>query len=71
MDADAALMCAWGLGMDGGGWSDSVMGEAERLLPDLLRAGYAATDDDADTWWFTPKGVARAEQLETMPDRVQ
>jgi hypothetical protein len=33
MDADAALMCAWGLGMDGGGWSDSVMGEAERLLP--------------------------------------
>jgi hypothetical protein len=71
MDADVTLMRAWGLGMDGAGWSDSVMDEAERLLPELLSAGYAATDVDADTWWFTPKGVARAEQLETTPGRVQ
>jgi hypothetical protein len=64
MDADAALMVAWELGIGGAGWTGAVMDEVERLLPTLLQAGYAATDEEAATWWFTDKGVARAEQLE-------
>jgi hypothetical protein len=39
------------------------MEEAEELLPALLEAGYAAVDDDAGTWWFTPEGTVRAEEL--------
>jgi hypothetical protein len=39
------------------------MTEAEELLPALLEAGYAAVDDEAGTWWFTPEGVARAAGL--------
>jgi hypothetical protein len=64
MDADAALIQAWELGMDEAGWTDAVMDEAERLLPILIQAGYAATDAEKWTWWFTDKGVARAEELE-------
>ena len=64
MDADAALMEAWDLGMDDAGWTDEVMEKAERLLPTLLAAGYAESDEAAAIWWFTPKGVARAEKLE-------
>jgi hypothetical protein len=64
MDADTALLRAWNLGMDDEGWSDAVIDEAEPLIPILVKAGYAATDDDAQTWWFTAEGVARAEQLE-------
>ena len=45
--------------------------EAEELLPTLLEAGYAATDDEAGTWWFTAEGVARAEQLEPESDSLQ
>jgi hypothetical protein len=70
MDADAALMAAWDLGMDDNGWTDEVEEEAERLLPTLLASGYVAVDDAYDdetsayyTWWFTPKGVARAHEL--------
>ena len=64
MDVDETLMAAWNLGMDDEGWTDAVMEEAERLLPMLVDAGYAATDDQAGTWWFTPAGVAQATVLE-------
>jgi hypothetical protein len=64
VDADTALMRAYNLGMDDAGWTDAVMDEAEELLPTLLEAGYAASDDEAGTWWFTAEGVARAEELE-------
>jgi hypothetical protein len=63
MDVDSALTQAWDLGMEEAGSNDAVIEEAERLLPALLSAGYAAAGDDADTWWFTREGVARAEQL--------
>lgn len=33
----------------------------DELLPTLIQAGYADTDDH--TWHFTPKGVARADEL--------
>lgn len=64
VDADTALMRAYNLGMDDAGWTDAVMDEAEELLPTLLEAGYAATDDEAGTWRFTAEGVARAKELE-------
>lgn len=63
MDPDDALMEAWNLGMDDAGWSDAVMDEAERLLPILVQAGYAETK--GSTWNFTPKGVARAMELQS------
>jgi hypothetical protein len=47
------------------------MEEAERLLPILVEAGYAATNDVAETWWFTEKGVARAEAIEEAADQSQ
>jgi hypothetical protein len=62
---DRALMQAWELGHEGG-WTDAVMDEAERLMPTLLRHGYAAVDEEACTWWFTEQGIARAEELETV-----
>ena len=40
-DADTALLRAWNLGSGQGGWSDTVMTEAEVLLPILVAAGYA------------------------------
>lgn len=58
-------MRAWELGMDEEGLTDAVMDEGELLLPALLDAGYVVADDEAGTWWFTPEGVARAEELET------
>ena len=68
MDRDVALLRAWNLGMDDEGWSDEVMGEADKLLPVLLEAGWVSVDDEACTWAFTPEGVARAEELETRGD---
>ena len=62
MTADEALLKAWLLGEGEDGWSDAVMAEAERLLPTLLAAGYAETEQA--TWKFTPKGAARAMELE-------
>jgi len=62
MDADAALMRAWDLGMGDAGWTAEVMAIADQLLPTLVAAGYAVADQH--TWRFTPKGVARAEELE-------
>jgi hypothetical protein len=63
MDADEALIRAFNLGMDDAGWTEEVMDEAERLLPTLVAAGYAARDDEANTWWFTKKGVARHNEI--------
>jgi hypothetical protein len=57
VDADSALIRAWELGMDEDGWTDAVMEKAELLLPILLEAGYAATDDDLNSWSFTAEGV--------------
>lgn len=71
MDADEALMRAWNLGMDEAGWTDAVMEEAERLLPILVAAGYAATDDVAGTWWFSNEGVERAEEIEKARSQPQ
>ena len=67
MDADEALLRAWNLGLDEAGWTDEVTEEAGTLLPTLLAAGYAAIQEQAWTWWFTEKGIARAEKLEGSP----
>jgi hypothetical protein len=63
MDPDEALVRAYDLGMDDAGWTEEVMDEAELLLPTLVTAGYAARDDEANTWWFTQKGVARHNEI--------
>ncbi len=55
-------MEAYGLGMDDAGWTEAVMNRAAELLPTLVAAGYAS--EDADTWRFTPEGVARIDELE-------
>jgi hypothetical protein len=68
VDADSALIRAWELGMDEDGWTDAVMEKAELLLPILLEAGYAATDDDLNSWSFTAEGVERADQIERSKD---
>jgi hypothetical protein len=62
VDPDEALIEAWNLGEGEEGWSDDVMEAAEHLLPILVAAGYAETKNA--TWNFTPKGVARAMELE-------
>ena len=49
--------------MDDAGWTDEVMDKAEELLPTLVEAGYVAVDDNAHTWRFTKKGVARADEI--------
>jgi hypothetical protein len=62
MDDDQALIQAWRLGEGEDGWSEAAMEAAEHLLPQLLSAGYVETKDA--TWNFTPKGVARAMEIE-------
>jgi hypothetical protein len=57
--ADQALIEAWELSL--ADHTDQVEDRFEELLPALVRAGYAETDDF--TWRFTPKGVARADEL--------
>jgi hypothetical protein len=71
MDADAALLQAYDLGMDEAGWTEEVMEEAEKLLPALVAAGYAAVNDETSTsytWRFTPAGVARIRELRPEED---
>jgi hypothetical protein len=63
VDADTALIRAWNLGMDDAGCTDEVMEKAEALTPTLVEAGYVAVDDEAGTWWFTKKGVARVDEI--------
>jgi hypothetical protein len=70
MDADTALIRAWDLGMDDAGWTEEVMEEADKLLPILVAAGYAAVDNETSTsytWRFTEKGVARVDEIESGP----
>jgi hypothetical protein len=62
MTPDEALLKAWLLGYGDDGWSAAVMAEAKQLLPILIAAGYAETNEA--TWDFTPKGAARAMELE-------
>jgi hypothetical protein len=66
VDADAALIRAFNLGMDDAGWTEEVMDKAELLLPTLVAAGYATKDDD--TWRFTEKGVTRYDEIEATRD---
>jgi hypothetical protein len=57
---DQVLMRSWTLWLaDPTEAGDS---EQQALLPKLLAAGYAETE--GDTWGFTPKGIARAEELD-------
>jgi hypothetical protein len=44
------------------------MAEAEPVVPILIAAGYAETNEA--TWDFTPKGVARAMELEKAAPEV-
>jgi hypothetical protein len=64
--ADGWLVRAWGLWAEDP--TDEVDDELERLLPGLVAAGYAATDDESDSWRFTPTGVARAKELVSEDD---
>ena len=57
--SDAALMLAWELFDD---HTEAALDEIERLIPILVAAGFAEAEDHA--WHFTPRGVARAEELE-------
>ena len=57
--ADEALIEAWTLSV--GNHTAEVEARFEELLPTLLDAGYAEADEY--TWRFTPKGVARADEL--------
>jgi hypothetical protein len=58
-EVDAVLARAWELFLEN--TTDEVMDELEPLVPILVDAGYAEADEVA--WRFTPKGVARAEEL--------
>jgi hypothetical protein len=58
LTADEALRHAWSLGE-----SDADVHAAEQLLPWLLEAGYAETDDEAGIWGFTDRGIDRAREL--------
>ena len=66
MEVDTTLLRASGLGLDEAGWTDAVMDEAEELLPALVEAGYAERDEW--TWKFTPKGIARIDELQPEED---
>ena len=61
-DVDKDLVRAWLLCLEDP--ADEIYAELEQLLPGLLEAGYAAAEPHK--WWFTPKGVARANEL--VPD---
>jgi hypothetical protein len=58
---DEALIEAYDLGVDEAGYTDAMMDRAEQLLPVLIDAGYAATDDARSRWWFTDAGIARVD----------
>jgi hypothetical protein len=57
--ADEALSEAWTLADEN--YTAELYARFEELLPMLIQAGYA--DADEHTWHFTPKGVARANEL--------
>ena len=59
-ELDAILMRAIELCLEDP--ADAVYDELEPLIPILVDAGYAEADDYK--WNFTPKGVARAKELE-------
>jgi hypothetical protein len=56
------------VGLEDVGWTEEVMDEVERLMPGLVAAGYAAVDEEANTRWFTKKGVARFDEIESAKD---
>lgn len=57
--ADEALSEAWTLANEN--YTAELYARFQELLPTLMKAGYA--DADEHTWHFTPKGVARANEL--------
>jgi hypothetical protein len=58
--------------MDDAGSTDEVMDEAERLVPTLVAAGYAAGDDEANTWRSWPvRGSMVRESLVAIPEKPQ
>jgi hypothetical protein len=46
--------------------TDEVFAKIEELLPALIETGYAEVEDN--TWGFSPKGVARVEELGRVAD---
>jgi hypothetical protein len=60
--ADEAHIAAWTLALEN--HTPEVEARSEELPPTLIDAGYA--DADEHTRRFTPKGVARADEL--VPD---
>jgi hypothetical protein len=66
-DLDAKLLRAWVL-FDGE-VTDETFDEAERLIPDLVAAGYVDAQDDR--WGFSSAGVARAEELDPDEPAIQ
>ena len=64
MTADEALQHAWELGDD-----EADLHAAEQLLPWLLEAGYAETDEETGVWGFTDRGISRAAELGLDSDR--
>jgi hypothetical protein len=64
---DAVLLRAWTIDDEEDGWTDAVMEEAERLLPILVKAGYARTDEQS--WSLTEAGAERALALERAAER--
>jgi hypothetical protein len=59
MNADEALRRAWPLLVEDA--TDEVMDELETLIPVLVEAGYAESDDYI--WRTTPAAHARAAEL--------
>lgn len=64
---DEVLLRAWTIDDEEEGWTDAVMEEVERLLPILVRAGYA--EADGYKWTFTDAGMQRASELERNAER--
>lgn len=64
---DEILLRAWTIDDEEDGWTDAVMEEAERLLPILVKAGYAQADEH--DWSFTDAGAERAWALERKAER--
>lgn len=57
--ADEALIEAWKLADDN--YTDELSARFDELLPALVEAGYAHRE--GNTWHFTRKGFARANEL--------
>ena len=63
MHADEALLAAWPLEDNAEGWTEEALERVEWVLPTLIGAGYAKTDEVGSpplpVWCFTERGVSR------------